>query len=71
MLASKLLFPVDLIALDIIEKRIRVGETELSIVAVLGIDVAVVEVCIRSFERLRMVNLTKIRLYSMIVIFKQ
>ena len=63
--------PVDFIAFDNVEKQIRVGETELSIVAVLGLDVAVVEVCIRSFERLRMVNPTKIGLYSMIVILKQ
>ena len=63
--------PVDFIALGIVETRIRVGETELSIVAVLGLDDAVVEVYIRSFERLRMVNPTKIGLSSMIVIFKQ
>ena len=30
---------VDVIALEIVEKRIRVGEAELSIVAVLGLDV--------------------------------
>ena len=35
---------VDVIALEIVEKRIRVGKAELSIVAVLGLDVAVVEV---------------------------
>ena len=63
--------PVHFIALGIVEKWIRVGETELSIVAILDLNVAVVEVYIRSFERLRMVNLTKIGLSSMIVIFKQ
>ena len=63
--------PVDFIALGIVEKRICVGEAELSIVAVLGLDVAVVEVYIRSFKRLRMVNPTKIGLSSMILIFKQ
>ena len=62
---------IDFIALGIVEKRISVGETELSIVAVLGLDVAVVEVYIRSFKRLRMVNQTKIGLSSIIVIFKQ
>ena len=36
--------PIDFIALGIVDKRIRVGETELSFVAVLGFDVAVVEV---------------------------
>ena len=35
---------VDVITLEIVEKRIRVSEAELSIVAVLGLDVAVVEV---------------------------
>ena len=35
---------VDVIALEIVEKRIRVSKAELSIVAVLGFDVAVVEV---------------------------
>ena len=36
--------PVDVITLGIMEKQIRVGETELSIIAVLGLDIAVVEV---------------------------
>ena len=63
--------PVDFIALGIVEKRICVGEAELSSVAVLGLDVAVVEVYIRSFKRLRMVHATKIGLSSMILIFKQ
>ena len=63
--------PVDFIALGIVEKQICVGEAELSIVAVLGLDVAVVEVYIRSFKRLKMVNPTKIGLSSMILIFKQ
>ena len=63
--------PVHFIALGIVEKRICVGETELSIVAILDLNVAVMEVYIRSFERLRMVNLTKIGLSSMIAIFKQ
>ena len=62
---------VDVITLEIVEKRICIGEAELSIVAVLGLDVAVVEVYIRSFKRLRMVNPTKIGLFSIIVIFKQ
>ena len=35
---------IDVITLEIVEKRIRVGETELSIVVVHGLDVAVVEV---------------------------
>ena len=61
--------PVDFIALGIVEKRICVGEAELSIVAVLGLDLATVEVYIRSFKRLRMVNPTKIGLSSMILIF--
>ena len=65
MLASKL------IAHGIVEKQIRVGEPELSIVAVLGLGVSVVEVYIRSFEGIRMVNPTKIWLSSMIVILKQ
>ena len=41
---------INVIALEIVQKRIRVGETELSIVAVLGLDVVILEVYIRSFR---------------------
>ena len=42
--------PVDVITFDIVEKRIRVGEAELSIVTVLGLDVAGVKVVHQQFR---------------------
>ena len=44
---------VDVITLEIVEKRIRVGEAELSIVAVFGLDVAVMEVVHQELREIR------------------